>query len=73
LAWRDIVNGPGRVILIIRSVLARRNSTSRTSTGRSRRIGPTMRGTTTVPLVRPRTVAGWSRSTPERVIAKRFD
>jgi hypothetical protein len=38
LAWRDIVNGPGKVILVVRSVLARRNSTSRTSTGRSRRI-----------------------------------
>ena len=32
-----------------------------------------MRGTTTVPLVRPRTVAGLSRSTPERAVAKRFE
>ena len=41
----DIVKGPGSVALIGRSVLARRNSTSRFSTGRVRRIGPTTRGT----------------------------
>jgi hypothetical protein len=31
-----------------------------------------MRGTTTVPLVRPRTIAGLSRSPPEKAVAKRF-
>ena len=41
LAWRDIVTGPGKVLLIVRSVLARRKSTSRASTGRRRGIGPT--------------------------------
>ena len=41
----DIVKGPGSVALIARSVFARRNSTSRFSTGRVRRIGPTTRGT----------------------------
>jgi len=34
---------------------------------------PVMRGTTTVPPVRPRPVAGLSRSTPERAVAKRFE
>ena len=34
---------------------------------------PVMRGTTTVPPVRPRPVAGLSRSTPERALAKRFE
>ena len=33
------MKGPGTVILIRRSVIARRNSTSPTSTGRARRIG----------------------------------
>src|SRR6516165_8673491 len=54
------------------AVGARRNPTSCTSTGRSRRIGPTIRGTTTVPPVRPRTSAGLSRSIPERAVAKRL-
>ena len=40
-----MVNGPGTVILIVRSVLARRNCTSRTSTGCLRRTLPTTRGT----------------------------
>ena len=39
-----MVKGPGTVILIVRSVLARRNLTSSTSTGRSRRIGPETKG-----------------------------
>ena len=40
-----MVNGPGRVILAARSVFLRRNSMSRSSTGRVRLIVPTTRGT----------------------------
>ena len=54
-----MVNGPGMVILIGRSVLARRNATSRTCTGRRRRIWPTTRGTIwTRPGVREGICAG---------------
>jgi hypothetical protein len=40
-----MVNGPGTVILMVRSVFARRKRASRTSTGWRRRIFPTTRGT----------------------------
>src|SRR5262249_11482097 len=61
-----MVNGPGTVILIARLVLARRNSTSRTSTGCLRRILPTMRGTGFGCPDRSRAVPGLSISTPSK-------
>jgi hypothetical protein len=67
------VNGPGTVILIRRSVSERRNSTSRTSTGRARRIGPTTRGTGFSWPVRSSATPGLSRSTPSSAVAKRFE
>ena len=67
------MNGPGSVILIVRSVRARRNSRSSTSTGRVRRTGPTTRGTAFVPPARPGTIAGLSMSKPSSAVAKRFE
>ena len=64
-----IVNGPGTVILIRRSVIDRRNSTSRTSTGRVRRIGPVTRGTGFGCPVLSRATPGSSRSTPSSAVA----
>jgi hypothetical protein len=72
-AWCVIVNGPGTVILIRRSVIERRNSTSRTSTGRVRRIAPTTFGTGVSCPVRSRATPGSSRSTPSSAVAKRFE
>jgi hypothetical protein len=68
-----MVNGPGTVILILRSVLARRNCASRTSTGCLRRIGPTMRGTMAKPPVRFGVLPGLSMSTPSSAVAKRLE
>src|SRR6267378_1654970 len=53
-----MVNGPGSVILITRSVFARRNCTSRTSIGRLRTIGPRIRGTVARPPLRLMVVLG---------------
>jgi hypothetical protein len=64
------VNGPGTVALILCSVLARSSSTSRTSTGRRRRIGPAMRGTWIGRPMRLMVVPGLSISTPSRAVAK---
>jgi hypothetical protein len=68
-----MVKGPGTVILIMRLVLARRNFTSRTSTGWRRRIGPTMRGTMAKPPVRFGVRPGLSMSTPSSAVAKRLE
>ena len=63
----------GTVILIGRSVFARRNSTSRTSTGPRRRIGPTTRGTDVALPERPMIEPGLSTSTPSSAVAKRLE
>ena len=69
-----MVKGPGMVILIGRSVLARRNATSRACTGCRRRIGPTTRGTIwTRPGVREGICAGCSLSMPSSAVAKRLE
>ena len=68
-----MVNGPGSVILIVRSVRARRNFRSSTSTGRVRLTRPTTRGTAFVPPARPGTIAGLSMSRPSSAVAKRLE
>ena len=68
-----MVNGPGRVILIVRSVWLRRKRRSSTSTGRVRRTLPTIRGTAFVPPARPGTIAGLSMSKPSSAVAKRLE
>jgi hypothetical protein len=68
-----IVNGPGSVIFTGRSVRARRNRRSSTSTGRVRRTRPTTRGTAFVPPARPGTIAGSSMSRPSSAVAKRLE
>ena len=73
LACWAIVNGPGSVIFVARSVWERRNSISGTSTGPRQRIGPTTRGTVrgSPPLVW--IVAGLSESMPSSAVANRFE
>src|SRR5690606_761669 len=66
-------HGPGTVILIVRSVCARRNRTSSTWTGRGRRIGPVMRGTGFGWPLRSSAVPGSSTSTPSSAVAKWLD
>jgi hypothetical protein len=68
-----MVNGPGSVIFTERSVFARRNRRSSTSTGRVRRIRSTTRGTEFSLPVRPRTIAGLSMSMPSSAVAKRLE
>ena len=68
-----MVKGPGTVILIGFAVFARRNCTSRTSTGPRRRIGPVMRGTTARAPLRLMVVPGFTMSTPSSAVAKRFE
>ena len=68
-----MVKGPGTVILIMRSVLARRNCTSRTSTGCRRLIGPATRGTGLGWPLRSSAVPGLSMSTPSSAVAKRLE
>jgi hypothetical protein len=65
-----MVKGPGSVIFTCRSVLLRQKATSRTSTGRARRMRPTTRGTTVVLPVRPTTSPGRSGSMPSSDEAK---
>jgi hypothetical protein len=67
------VKGPGSVILIVRSVLRRRNSTSRVSTAWRRLIGPTTRGTGLGWPERSSAVPGLSISTPSSAVAKRLE
>src|SRR2546423_1781998 len=59
-----MVNGPGTVILTVRSVLARRKRAARTSTGCRRRMVPTTRGTGISRPLRLIVVPGFSRSMP---------
>ncbi len=68
-----MVKGPGTVILIAREVLARRNFTSRTSTGCLRLTGPTTRGTGFGWPLRSSAVPGLSISTPSSAVAKRLE
>ena len=70
LRLRLMVNGPGTVALILRSVLARSSSTSRTSTGPRRLILPTMRGTGSLRPRRLMARPGLSMSTPSSAVAK---
>jgi hypothetical protein len=68
-----MVNGPGKVILARRSVLRRRNSMSRNSTGLRRRILPATRGTMVSTPARFFTIAGVSMSMPSSAVAKRLE
>jgi len=68
-----MVNGPGSVIFVRRSVLARRKVMSPTSMGRVRRTGPTTRGTRASRPARLTIVASCSASTPSRAVAKRLE
>jgi len=67
------VKGPGTVILIMRSVFARRNCTSRTSTGYLRRTFPVTRGTGLGWPERSSAMPGLSMSTPSSAVAKRLE
>src|SRR5437660_1508330 len=66
-----MVNGPGTVILMVRSVLARRNLTSPTSTGCRRRTFPATRGTGLGWPERSSAVPGLSMSTPSSAVVDR--
>src|SRR5260370_19503428 len=65
-----MVKGPGTVILIIRLVLLRRNSTSRTSTGCLRRTLPVTRGTGLGWPERSSALPGLSMSTPSSAVGE---
>src|SRR5260221_14734544 len=73
LGLRLMVNGPGRVIFATRSVLRRRNSMSRNSTGCARRTAPTTRGTGALWPDCEVIIAGLSISMPSSAVANRFE
>ena len=68
-----MVKGPGTVIFTGFVVWRLRNRRSSTSTGRMRRIRPTMRGTGFGCPDRSSAVPGLSMSIPSSAVAKRFE